>query len=442
MHIPNVVGRAAADTLGYVVNGVPGAAYADAEWRAQHPRTPPETPNRRRRARSEETPTRRVRQRQEVTENNSNSMRGRHRGTMHRGVARKKGRKHHKKTFKRAKSNGANMAGASGHSGTARATEKYSRGTKGLKKNEKVIGQLLYRQTNTFKWNDTTFALAGTQSVYEAAVAGSISQWLTTSGTGHTLYQAGTAYAELDPNRKVTGDQGSIIPPGYISANNPMLARSYAFNVCMANLSNLGAWVTLHLCMCKQATAEGPAECWQQGYVADTVGQSATWAPPGAGGLTPGTAGAGYNTFPFAVPSDSLVFKKFWKIIETKEVDLAPAANAKVNFDVLANKVTRMEVLNNLPPGTIAAANTTYVLMAIVKGGMVIDSTPSGSFQPTFGIPEVGIITNVTAKLSNVIGGSAKTRVTRFTDDVSYNALLTNQQVLNEVDVSVPIVHV
>lgn len=353
---------------------------------------------------------------------------GRSAGRWARNKFKRKPTRHHPKTH--------NRPGPEGHSALGRNTLKYVRSVKGLRKNEKTVGTLLLRQS----WTGRVFPSSGIQNPYDICSIGSLSQHTVSTGLSYDVqpYFGNTAYYDMDPNRKITGS--GVLTANTIPLNAPILIRSGVFNVELANLSNNGGYIDLYVCECKQATPSGPVAQWNLSLQANASSQI-VWSPPVPGSRVPLQAGYPTSTYPFMKPRDSLTFGKYWKIVESKAVNLAPAASEIINFDLTINRISRLEVLNQLPAGTIYMKGS-YVLMMVIRGALVADLTDSGVGSSTFGSVEIAYHVNTQVKLANVLGGTAKTNVTRVVDDMAFNVPGPAQRLINEIDNVVPLVPV
>ena len=253
-----------------------------------------------------------------------------------------------------------------------------------------TLGNLRHTQTH----GNTIVIPAGKQIVTTLFSVGSIAQCITSTGPAYTDEQNSICYFDLNPYQTTNNPQyGATLRP----KDDRIILKHIEINMTVTNMSNAATIVDVYLLKCKSATNNNPFSCWNQGYL-DTALNQAT-AVQGTR-TTTGVSGYPDNSFYDTKPKESPTFKRFWKILHTKCLDMSVDQTDKLDFSINYNKMLKKEYIANLQLASVvpsqAANNNLYMpgtlfVMSVCRSA-VVQSENAGSNLTTFSNGKVGYV--------------------------------------------------
>jgi hypothetical protein len=202
------------------------------------------------------------------------------------------------------------------------------------------------------------------------------------------LYFANNAF-DLNTNQYVTGGGGPQGVPGVKPAEDRIHAHDVWVDLQIASGSSNPQQVCLYWFLAKTGSSSYPDSFWNNCQIDYSLNQS----PATSAGFnaTAGTRVAGtLGYIPFsaygATPMYNSSFRKIYKCIKKKTIDLASGAVEKVKYKLKVNKTFDKAYLHNLyNTGSITIPGATVFVMAIVRGSpqSILQDSGSGSVVTT-----------------------------------------------------------
>lgn len=322
----------------------------------------------------------------------------------------------------------------SGHSGIGGTTIKINESGHKLKllKKQSKMGLWKYQQTHKYILS----SVSGTQSIFDICTVNSVSQILTSSSTTYAFNQNCIALEQLNPYLLNTGS--TYLPNNFLPLNDRFIINNNSINMEFTNFSPIGAIIDVYILKAKKLNKDSAVNTWSYGLTDDALGQTNAGLP--AAGT--GTFGSVGSPTPFMVgvkPTDASLFKSYWKIASVKHFTLSPASTEQLNIDIGIDRVVKMvDVREEASSAMLYRPSTTYQIMVVSRGALVLDNTTATLQTPTFGQTKVGLIVTAHTHCSAVKGGNSnRLSVNTAYSSIPSNATATNQSLLNEVDVAI-----
>jgi len=317
-----------------------------------------------------------------------------------------------------------------GHSGVGKDTIKINEnGPLKLLKSQSSGGIWRYEQTH----RALITSISGNQTITDLCSVNTTNQCYLSTGNSYGFWQNAVALENLNPYLLPTG--GPYLTNAY-PLNDRFVVKNNEINIELTNFSSVGAIIDIYILKPKKANKDFPTSIWRNGLAMEGVGQlAATGLGPGSGGAS---AQVGYQReYMVGVkPNASSQFRSYFKTCAVKNITLAPASTEILNIDILVNKVVKeVDLMEENNTNIIYRPQTSYSIMLVVRGCLVIDNTTSGSPTPTYGPVKIGVITLARTQCGAVKGGNAnRLAVNTIIDNIPSNATNANLTLLNEVD--------
>nr|WAE43013.1 MAG: capsid protein [Cressdnaviricota sp.] len=320
-----------------------------------------------------------------------------------------------------------------GHSGITINTIKINDNPKGLKllKGQSSGGTWRYQQTHKYILTSQT----GTQQILDACVVNSGDQCITSSGILYNQSQNAVALQQLNPYLTVTGSLilGAVSTP----LNDRFVIKNNSINIEFTNFSPVGALIDVYVLKAKKLGKNWAYTTWTNGLLTDKLSQ-VNMVPSGPGSATNGTIGGLIPSIVGVKPNAASDFKDFFKICAVKTLTISPASTEQLNIDILINKVVKTSTVREELLSNNIMRSTTYEVMFVSRGALVLDNTTGGSQTPTYGPIKVGCVITAHTQCGAVKGGNAnRINLNMGYDNIPVGAVNANISLLNEVDVSV-----
>lgn len=276
--------------------------------------------------------------------------------------------------------------------------------------------------------------ISGSQQVSCVSAQNTRSQMLTSTGPTYNSFQNATGYVFLDPNSQITGSPTFVVAAaGATPAQKKFQMLNNYFDLEVTNLSSVAADLDVYLFLCKKNCALTPDILWQQDLQNQGLGVGIDLLP-GAGTPTGGTVGYTTINYPGERYPNKGLASQFWKLAVVKNMKLAPDATEMLNMKVKTNAKTSYEFLNSIPVDVPYIGGLTTVVMFVMRGSLVRDTTALGANSITYGSATLGYAFKKTVVMQNALSIGAinsKLAVSQATTSVTF----ANQKQLNAIDV-------
>lgn len=248
--------------------------------------------------------------------------------------------------------------------------------------------------------------------------------------------------AQLNPYMNTTGSSYLAPTTSATVLEDRFLVKGASLNVELTNVSAVGAILDAYLCVARGgAHSVFPVTAFDLGFSNEAYGQGiGTYSTPG----TRNTAISGWisHSIPLAKPSDSPAFKKYWKILSVKHIDLTGASTHVLKIDVTLNKVMKrdLQVAYVAPsPVTPMVAGQTHCLFIIARGNLGNDVTNIGTTGeiPTYLPVKVAYAVKTEYRACAVKGNASRLGSNQLYDRIPFDAAVGNLTLMNERDVEV-----
>lgn len=419
--VERYLGRASSATLGYIANNVPGAYAAYKAFNHLENLTDNYINKRRKMAPIHRTPTR---QRRLSFNKMPTTPRKRYAlPTIRRRLFKRSGIKRNRYRGRMKK-----QKPASGHSVISSNFSKIFR-SKAKLKIKRTMGIWRHMQTHIALVTTT----AGNQAVADLLFVNTVPQNITSTGTSYGIFQAATAYEQLNPNLTNTGSGylgSSVTPP-----EDRWVVLDHNINIEWTNFSPVAAHVDVYVMKCLKPTNQSAYTLWSTGYAAMAFGTPQVTLPPA--GTTVGTVGYDAVNVVGARPTDTRLFKDFWKIVQCKSFDLAGNESFNDVIHIVQNQVKKREDLTQLSANGSVYHSGSFEVFYIVRGQVVLDTTVALSPKPTFGSIKIGYVAQVKTNLQGVKDAVNRLNTNNVVVNYPNAASLANQSLINEVDAQV-----
>jgi len=303
----------------------------------------------------------------------------------------------------------------------------------------KSYGRWTYSQNHEALWTGPNTGIgattgAGYQQNHSIIVVNSVSQMYTSIGSGYGIDQNYTAFGEMNPYAKTTGS--GLYPIVNQIKNDRFVILTNQITLELANFTNLPGKVDVYIVTPKKLTEKTPQEHWEQGYIDQGLGNTQIAFPSSAAVEPAPVTGTGSANYPGAKPSDSKLFKEFWKVLDVKHLDLASCAQETINIHVKTNKVVKQDVVQQYFNESVRyIPNTTVFVFMVKRGALVVDTTPTPLRDiTTYGILQVGWIAKATTKMCAVSGNADRLSTQVQVDTIPINALPANLRFMDIQD--------
>lgn len=265
----------------------------------------------------------------------------------------------------------------------------------------------------------TLFAFGTVQQFYTGAA----------TATDPTMVESGVKLMDLNPNR-ITSTSG-LFPTAQAPTSDNIFWKSLVLEMDLMNMTNVPAFVDLYFCTPKDnlESTETPTTVWAGSLAVDGLGIANEGAPGAAS--TSAAAGALLNTHIGAKPTNSRGFNKQWKVLKVKKITLASSASERVVVNVKVNKMVYLEKIRTTD--ATFAANTTVVVFAVTRGGVIADTTDA-YVGPTYSRTRVGFLCNGRYTFNPVYGSAARINTIAAQQLYPCGTATANQSTINADD--------
>lgn len=334
------------------------------------------------------------------------------------------------KNKKKAKELPKFQAPADSHSGLATETVRIKLHPKmKIPKKMRAVGRWRYQQDNKL----TLTGNAGIQSAALLALPLNVNKFLTSTGGGYNVFQNCVALEQMNPS---VGVLGSTALAATATPNGDMIGvKKVLLELELSSWTAAGIYLDIYVCVAKKAGAKDPVNVWNTGYANNAFGTSAAGIP--GAGLSAGTLGYPTASFAHTRPSETRTFNDFWKILKVKSIALTGNSTERYNIDITVNRVAKfVDIRQYSADGIQYMPNMSYAVFAVSRGAIVEDITLGSNFA-TYAQHRYGCIVQEKYVLCGLIGDTTRYDSNLLYSNVSANATLANQKLLNETDIPV-----
>jgi len=290
---------------------------------------------------------------------------------------------------------------------------------------------------------------AGYQQVHSVVAVNTAKQMYTSNGPVYSFDENYTALSEMNPYKKITG---SAIFNGATAViqNDRFVILSNQITIELANFCNIPGKIDIYCVTPKKLTNQPPQYHWEQGYIDAGLGLNQIALPTSVAIEPVPVQGTNGLSYPGSKPTESKLFKEYWKVLEVKHLDMAASAQETINFHVKTNKLVKQDVIDEYwnpsgtsagTPGTIPARsnnyipNTTVFIMLVKRGALVVDVTPNpGRDITTYGTLQIGWICKTLTKMCAVKGNADRLSTNQQVSTIPINTTLANQKFMDIQD--------
>jgi len=313
----------------------------------------------------------------------------------------------------------------------------------------KTMGRWTYTQNHEDLYTGATqgtlsTAGAGYQQNHAIVAINTCQQMYTSSGSGYAFDQNYTALAEMNPYAKISGS-ALFNPATAVIKNDRFVILSNKITLELANFTNIPAKIDIYICTPKKLTNQSPMYHWEQGYIDEGLGNAQIAIPTSAAIEPAPTIGTGGPAYPGSRPTESKLFKEYWKILKVNHLDVAASSQATVNYSFKTNKLVKQDVIDEYwnPTGTGGVPgrsnnyvpNTTVYAFMVKRGALVVDTTPApGRKITTYGTIQIGWICKTQTKMCAVKGNAGRLSTQVQVDTIPINTTLANQKFMDTQD--------
>jgi len=204
---------------------------------------------------------------------------------------------------------------------------------------------------------------------------------------------------DLDPNRKTTGGENSVIPAGTSSERVGQYLKTCTITGNYVNFCSIPVNVEIMWCLCVSNTTKDPLEEWRYQLEYQRLGQSVAIQANQYGSVNP-TVGAPDVIHAHQRPTAVTQWNKFWKVVHRDRMDFAGGAQKVVKYTIGINKyVEKAKMLSLRKSGAEPVDNNpllkgiagvTLMPLVFVRGHAVL--TNAAIDYVTYGIAKMGML--------------------------------------------------
>lgn len=272
----------------------------------------------------------------------------------------------------------------------------------------------------------------GKQDASTLFAYGTVQQFYLGAATSNAplMTESGVKLMDLNPYRITSGSD--VFPTVSNPTSDNMFWKSLTLEMDLMNMTNVPAFVDLYFCTPKDnlESTETPSTVWGGALATDSLGIANEGAPAAAS--TAAAPGAIVNTHIGARPNNHRGFNQQWKILKVKKVTLASSSQERVVVSVKVNKMIYLEKIRTTDSTFVK--NTSVVVMAVTRGGLVADTTDS-YVGPTYSRTRVGFLTNARYVFNPVNGTAARINTIAGQQLYPMGTAVANQTNINAGDV-------
>lgn len=243
---------------------------------------------------------------------------------------------------------------------------------------------------------NTVSANGGLQATGAIWGLGTISQWLTTTGTSFSGLTSHTKWLDFDPNIFLTGS--NIYTPAATTNSQALLLKTANLTMKFANFETVAQEVCVYVCRAKQHNANSPITDWIDSLTNEALGVAnfTQVTADVAATLVSSTLGKGDEKLSYSKPR-GLNFRRAWKVISEFSFELAGGATYNLDYNILANIVGSKEHLAELSAHSTVYPKGCLYCFITVNGQVVLDTTTTTAANRmcTFAATSVGVITKM-----------------------------------------------
>lgn len=299
-----------------------------------------------------------------------------------------KRRSYKRKTYRRKKY-------ASRQVGTHQMASTNFRFVVNKKLKDKATGRQTFTQEYSGSIGNTTYigsttdvSNSGEQAVCHLGAMNTVSQIITSTGTGYDSFSAGKSFFDLNPNQKVSG--GSVYTAGTIPLGDKLGIQRCSLEAQLMNNTNVDCTISLYVVKCLKDTEDDPIVKWENALaddalgITDTTTRNTSTDPQQLGNPTIYRAGQ--------IPMDCPQWKKYWKVVKVLKFDLAGGSNETVKIKCKQNSsVLKADVTRQGADGIRFLRNVSWTVFAIARGQTVRDAQTTPNPRFTIGSVLIGV---------------------------------------------------
>jgi hypothetical protein len=257
------------------------------------------------------------------------------------------------------------------------------------------FGRKAKMSVGTWEYNisyaGTMNSTAGQQGVNTPLAAATTQNMIVSSGATYSFFQSYTALQQLNPYLTNTGSVllGTAVTP----ATDSFVLKNYNVNLELSNFSNVGVVMDVYCLTLKKNTNADPSALWTLGYAGNQFGTSAISLP--APGTTTGAAGFPTIVTVGARPTESKVFKEFYKIEAHRNIHLQNSSSHIMDISVDCHKIIKCDEMLKLNSQVTVYVPKLTVIIMVVQRGLLVEDTTFAAHKVTYGPTSVAYIANV-----------------------------------------------
>lgn len=262
---------------------------------------------------------------------------------------------------------------------------------------------------------------------------------VSTTGVAPLFYQGNTAFHLLNPYQQPQNNFTSTTFANNIFQDRYII-RSNDIEMHVCNPSNVSITADVYILKCKKNNTNAPFTLHNSGFENERLNTANGIFTHTATG-TNGVAGYLSLAYPGVKVGTNAHFRNHYSVAAVRSLKLASGAQEVINIQIKINKLIKNDYMQDLATGgVINAANQSYHVMLVSKGGILVDVTAGSPGIPTYAEHRVIWTAQVMTRLSAVKGNSERLDFNRGVNTLPLTALRSNQELVDadgdEVDVN------